>query len=96
MVKTIIIILAIVVVILFIVIYLLIKAFGSAAGSIAGIFDGLSGGAIGASLTIEKKARYQKSFIARLFHQHKWKPRIDSTLHYSKTEKICYICGATK
>jgi hypothetical protein len=91
--KTIIITLAIVVTLLLLIIYLLIKAFGSAADS---LFGGLSRGAISSSITIEKKARYQKSFIARLFHRHKWEPKLDSTLHYSKTQKICYICGATK
>lgn len=91
--KTIIMLLVIVVALLLLVIYLLAKAFGSTAGS---LFDGLSRGAISSAIVLEKKARYQKSFIARLFHRHKWEPKLDSTLHYSKTQKICYICGATK
>jgi hypothetical protein len=88
--------LKITIIILFIVIYLLLKAFGSAASGVVDIIDGFAGGAIRASIQLEKKEKYQKSFLARLFHKHEWKPRIDSTLHYSKTEKICYICGATK
>lgn len=87
MVKTIIIILAIAVVILFIVIYLLLKAFGSTASGVVDIMDGFAGGAIKASIQLEKKEKYQKSFLARLFHKHEWKPRIDSTLHIVKHKK---------
>lgn len=86
-------ILIIVVVILIALLYIFIKVIGSIGNS---IFDGLSGGAFSSADKLEKKAKYQKSFLARLFHRHQWEPKLNSDLKYSQTEKICYICGSCK
>jgi hypothetical protein len=84
------------VILLLLIIWIILKAFCSTAKTFGGVFDALSGGMIGVSIKMEKKKKYKESFLARLFHKHEWEPKLDNTLHYSKTEKTCYICGASK